>query len=347
MIEPQLWFYFLVFFASLTISGFSVPIIRKIAFKFAVLDEPNQIHKTHKEPIPYLGGFSIVFPVLMLSALGPIVFLLSQETLLQGITLILPCIFISLVGLMDDIRNLAARTRFLTQLAASALVSLFMIENKFLVQITGIPLLNFLISVFWIVGITNALNLIDNLDGAAAGITAIASLCIFTMSLLSNQFLLATFTLTIGGASLGFLFWNRSPARIYLGDSGSLFLGLALSVILIQFEPSAQTSFSALVIPIFILAVPIIDTTVVVISRMSIGVSVFQGGRDHISHRIIASGVTRRKAAFRVWTLAGLYSVLALIIDQSKSPLMLFLTHLGLLSMVLLTFYFIRMQTPK
>jgi UDP-GlcNAc:undecaprenyl-phosphate GlcNAc-1-phosphate transferase len=171
--EPQLWFYLLVFLSSITLSGLSVPILRKIAFKFAVLDNPNQSHKTHKEPIPYLGGFSIVLPVLILCAVGPTVFSLSQETVLQGITLILPCIFISLVGLIDDIRNLAAPTRFLTQLAASALVSLFLIENKFLVQITGIPLLNFLISIFWIVGITNAINLVDNLDGAAAGLTAI------------------------------------------------------------------------------------------------------------------------------------------------------------------------------
>jgi UDP-GlcNAc:undecaprenyl-phosphate GlcNAc-1-phosphate transferase len=345
--EPQLWFYLLVFLSSITLSGLSVPILRKIAFKFAVLDNPNQSHKTHKEPIPYLGGFSIVLPVLILCAVGPTVFSLSQETVLQGITLILPCIFISLVGLIDDIRNLAAPTRFLTQLAASALVSLFLIENKFLVQITGIPLLNFLISIFWIVGITNAINLVDNLDGAAAGLTAIACLSIFTMSLLSNQFLLATFSLTIGSAALGFLFWNRNPAKIYLGDSGSLFLGLALSVILIQFNPSVQVPSSALVIPIFIMAIPIIDTSVVVMSRIIRGVSIFQGGRDHISHRIIARGVSRKSSVILICSLGGFFSSLALVINQIRSQLIEVLPLVGLLSMATLILIFLRMPILK
>jgi UDP-GlcNAc:undecaprenyl-phosphate GlcNAc-1-phosphate transferase len=345
--EPQLWFYLLVFLSSITLSGLSVPILRKIAFKFAVLDNPNQSHKTHKEPIPYLGGFSIVLPVLILCAVGPTVFSLSQETVLQGITLILPCIFISLVGLIDDIRNLAAPTRFLTQLAASALVSLFLIENKFLVQITGIPLLNFLISIFWIVGITNAINLVDNLDGAAAGLTAIACLSIFTMSLLSNQFLLATFSLTIGSAALGFLFWNRNPAKIYLGDSGSLFLGLALSVILIQFNPSVQVPSSALVIPIFIMAIPIIDTSVVVMSRIIRGVSIFQGGRDHISHRIIARGVSRKSSVILICSLGGFFSSLALVINQIRSQLIEVLPLVGLLSMATLSLIFLRMPILK
>ena len=347
MIEPQLWFYFLVFFSSITLSGLSVPILKKIAFKFAVLDNPNQSHKTHKEPIAYLGGFSIVFPVLILSVVGPMALSLSQETVLQGLALMLPCIFISLVGLIDDIRNLAAPTRFLTQLAASALVTLFLIENNFLVQITETPLLNFLISIFWIVGITNAFNLIDNLDGAAAGLTVIASLSIFTMSFLNNQFLLATFALTIGSAALAFLFWNRNPARIYLGDAGSLFLGLAFSIILIQFDPSVQILSGALVIPIFIMAIPIIDTSVVVISRVLRGVSIFQGGRDHISHRIIARGVSRKSSAILIWSLGGFFSSLALVINQIRSQLTEVLPFFGLLSMATLILFFLRMPILK
>jgi len=347
VIEPQLWFYFLVFFSSITLSGLSVPILKKIAFKFAVLDNPNQSHKTHKEPIAYLGGFSIVFPVLILSVVGPMALSLSQETVLQGLALMLPCIFISLVGLIDDIRNLAAPTRFLTQLAASALVTLFLIENNFLVQITETPLLNFLISIFWIVGITNAFNLIDNLDGAAAGLTVIASLSIFTMSFLNNQFLLATFALTIGSAALAFLFWNRNPARIYLGDAGSLFLGLAFSIILIQFDPSVQILSGALVIPIFIMAIPIIDTSVVVISRVLRGVSIFQGGRDHISHRIIARGVSRKSSAILIWSLGGFFSSLALVINQIRSQLTEVLPFFGLLSMATLILFFLRMPILK
>jgi UDP-GlcNAc:undecaprenyl-phosphate GlcNAc-1-phosphate transferase len=253
----------------------------------------------------------------------------------------------SLVGLMDDIRNLTTLTRFFTQLAASALVSLFLIQNKFLVQITEIPLLNFFISIFWIVGITNALNLIDNLDGAAAGLTAIAFLSIFTMSLLSNQFLLATFSLTIGSATLGFLFWNRNPARIYLGDSGSLFLGLALSVILIQFDPSVQKHFSALVIPIFIVAIPIIDTSVVVISRFLRGVSIFHGGQDHISHRIIFWGVSKRSSATLIWSLGGFFSLLAIVINHVNNPLHDALPIFGLISMAILLLLFSKMPILK
>jgi UDP-GlcNAc:undecaprenyl-phosphate GlcNAc-1-phosphate transferase len=325
----------------------SVPILRKVAFKFAVLDNPNQSHKTHHEPIPYLGGFSIVFPVLILSAVSPMVFSLSRETVIQGLTLILPCIFISLVGLIDDIRNLSAPTRFLTQLIASALASLFLIENNFLVRITEIPLLDFFISIFWIVGITNALNLIDNLDGAAAGLTVIASLSIFTASFLSNQFLLAIFSLTIGSAALGFLYWNRNPAKIYLGDAGSLFLGLALSVILIQFDPSVQIISSALVIPIFIMAIPIIDTSVVVLSRVHRGISIFQGGRDHISHRVISRGVSRKRSTLLIWSLGSFFSLLALAINQFSTPFSQVLPFVGLISMITLVLLFLRMPIPK
>jgi UDP-GlcNAc:undecaprenyl-phosphate GlcNAc-1-phosphate transferase len=233
--------------------------------------------------------------------------------------------------------------RFVIQLVISFLISLLLIQGEYVVRITEISTINFLISIFWIVGITNSFNLLDNLDGGAAGITVISSASIFALSMTGDQYLIATISISICAGSLGFLFWNRNPARIYLGDCGALFIGLILSVLLLQFEPSTAEKLSSIAIPVLIMAIPIIDTSVVVISRFQRGVSIFQGGRDHLSHRILALGFTRRQAAYLIWILGAFFTFIAVAIDQLNFFGEVPLSMVGLIAIVVAILMFLRL----
>jgi UDP-GlcNAc:undecaprenyl-phosphate/decaprenyl-phosphate GlcNAc-1-phosphate transferase len=341
MLEKTSMLYLLSFLAALIISCLSVPLLKKIAFRYSILDRPVQSHKTHVEPIPYLGGLAIVLPIVLLTILGPIVVPINQEIWTRAILIIIPSLILSLVGLVDDMYNVSALPRFIIQSSVAIVISLLLIESNYSVSIATNDYLNFLLSVLWIVGITNAMNFIDNLDGGAAGITLISSFTIFLLAVHGNQQLIAAFTLTISGASLGFLYWNRNPASIYLGDSGALFIGLLLSVLLLQFEPIANSFVSSVAIPILVLAIPIIDTAVVVISRLLRGVSIFQGGRDHLSHRLIASGRSRKEAAVILWSLSGFFSFLSIASELTEYGRD-FISSSGLALMVSLVFLFLR-----
>jgi UDP-GlcNAc:undecaprenyl-phosphate GlcNAc-1-phosphate transferase len=336
------WHYFSIFLVSLSISTVIVPFLKRLAIRFSVVDIPNQRHKTHKEPVPYLGGLAIVVPTLALVSFGLAILPLDNETKLRGMLLIIPGLALSLVGLLDDKENLRASTRFVFQVCISGIISIVLIQNDISVKLFQSDLINFCLSVFWIVGITNAFNFLDNLDGAAAGTTILSSGAIFVLALLEEQFLIATFSLTICAAALGFLYWNRSPASIYLGDGGALFIGLVLSVLLLQFEPNVSDRLSASIIPVLIMAVPIIDTSVAVISRISRRVSIFQGGRDHLSHRLTGLGLSKKLTAMCIWIIATFYSLLSLAIycfEFMQSPIY---SILSLLLILLTIVFFLR-----
>jgi UDP-GlcNAc:undecaprenyl-phosphate GlcNAc-1-phosphate transferase len=268
---------------------------------------------------------------------------LDSSTIIKGSLLVIPGFFLAIVGLIDDKKNLSASSRFVIQLIVSSLISVVLIQGKYGVRITEYPTVNILISILWIVGITNAFNFLDNLDGGASGIAAISSASIFALSLLGNQYLVASLSLTICAATLGFLFWNRNPASIYLGDSGALFIGLMLSVLLLQFEPSANERLSSISIPIMIMAVPIIDTTVAVISRIHRGVSIFQGGRDHLSHRILGLGLNKRQTAICIWALGAFFAFVGAFIDRIHFLNADFFSIVGLFCLLLVTLIFLRM----
>jgi UDP-GlcNAc:undecaprenyl-phosphate GlcNAc-1-phosphate transferase len=336
MLKQSALLYMTIFAFSLGIASFSVPFLKKLALRLNMIDKPNQQHKTHQEPVPYLGGFAIVVPVVSLSIFGSF-FLDGIYSVYKIILLLLPSLMISIVGFLDDFKNLPAKPRFIVQIATSIVVSILLIESGFSSKITKYEILNFLISTFWIVGITNALNFIDNLDGGAAGISFIASLNIFILGVVEEQYLIAMFSICIAGAAIGFLFWNFNPARIYLGDGGALFIGVMLSILLLQFEPSSNRFVASAAIPILILAVPIIDTSVVVTSRIGRGVPIFQGGRDHLSHRLQKIGFSRKSAALILWFISGTLSILGFLINYLPSNFELYCSLIGL-GMMLITY---------
>jgi UDP-GlcNAc:undecaprenyl-phosphate/decaprenyl-phosphate GlcNAc-1-phosphate transferase len=162
------------------------------------------------------------------------------------------------------------------------------------------------------------------------------------LSIISGQYLIASFSISLAGAGLGFIYWNRNPAKIYLGDSGALFIGLMLAVSLLQFEPNVESRFASALVPILILALPIIDTSVVVTSRILRGVSIFQGGRDHLSHRLIAKGFSRRSTALLLWIIAALLSMLSLLITIASKDIGIVIALFGLIIMGFLFLQFLR-----
>ena len=342
MEAPTFVLLFGIFSLSLVASSILVPMLRKVALRYSIVDRPNQLHKTHQENIPYLGGFAIIFPVSLLAIIGPVIFIESTEYKIRTLLILVPAIVMSIVGLYDDIKGLSAQSRFILQTVMAIVITIYLKQLGFTVLVTDSNLLNSFLSMLWLVGITNAFNFFDNLDGGAAGITIISSAMLSLLSFISGQYLIASFSISLAGAGLGFIYWNRNPAKIYLGDSGALFIGLMLAVSLLQFEPNLESRFASALVPIFILALPIIDTSVVVTSRILRGVSIFQGGKDHLSHRLIAKGFSRRGAALILWIIAALLSMLSLFITIASKDIGVAIALFGLIVMGFLFLQFFR-----
>jgi UDP-GlcNAc:undecaprenyl-phosphate GlcNAc-1-phosphate transferase len=332
---------------STMLSGTLTPIMRRIAFKFSVVDSPNQSHKTHKEPIPYLGGIAIMTSVIFLAVSGVLFFDFNRSAIGLLLSILLPSTFIGVVGLVDDVRNLSPLSRFFAQTAAGLFTAIFITSTQTVGSPTGNFSFDFFLTVFWIVGVTNSLNFFDNHDGGASGTVAISSFTLTVLAFASSQFYIAALALVLCGSSLGFLFWNKSPARIYMGDAGSLFLGMMISSLLVRFDPNPINRWAGFAIPILLLALPIMDTTVVVISRIQRGVSPFQGGQDHLSHRLMSRGFTRRVTAFILWGASGFFASLAILVSSATFKLEGLLTGLGAFAWVTLFIWFLQLKFPN
>lgn len=339
-----------LFFAllfSFAISSLATPLFRRIALRFRIIDKPSQPHKTHTEPIPYLGGAAIVSTCIIVSV--PTFVRDSYVLINQGsfLLVLLAPVALSILGLIDDFRNLSASVRFLVQSVAASLVSLVFFSNGYLGTPSGITLIDFLLSYFWIVGITNALNLIDNLDGSAAGVVAIASIFLAAIAILENQLFLATLSAMLIGATMGFLIWNVHPARIYLGDSGALFLGSIMSVLVLRLDTGASSIFSSWVVAFLFVAVPVLDTTIVVLSRLTNGVSPFVGAQDHISHRLMNSGLSRKRTVLVIWGLTIYFCLFGTLLNFVPGTWSMYLSGAALLSWSILAIYFLNLKYPR
>jgi UDP-GlcNAc:undecaprenyl-phosphate/decaprenyl-phosphate GlcNAc-1-phosphate transferase len=304
--------------------------MRSVAIRFGVLDRPNESHKSHNSPIPYLGGVAIVMTVTFITYLTLLLSESTQTSFLLATSLLLPSIFMSLIGLADDIRNLSPWPRFLAQNIAAIVSTSILINTETLGSPTGSLLADYVISICWMVGLTNALNFYDNLDGGASGTVAITSLSLFVISYMGGQYLLAAMSLVLVGATTGFLIWNKPPARIYMGDAGSLFLGLILASLTIRLDSNPINFYSRLAVPFFLMAIPILDTTVAVMGRLANGISPFQGGKDHLSHRLILRGFSKRTSVVILWALALIYAGLALCLSLVPFEYEGMLTSLGI-----------------
>ena len=278
------WEYLAVFSATATVCVVLTPWAMRLAFRRSLLDHPGG-HKSHNVAIPYLGGVTIAttfaLMVVVISLLWP-----PNSGLGELLVVLAAAVFLALVGFVDDMRQVSPLWRIVAEVVAA--VAIWSAGTGVIVT-TSEPV-NMGLTVLWFVGIANAFNLLDNMDGLAAGIAAIASLTIFAIATTNDQFLVASLAVGLAGCAVGFLRHNFHPARIYMGDGGSLFIGFLVAYLGIKLQFQSGRLLSAL-IPVLVCSVAIFDTALVTISRLARGRSPFLGGQDHVSHRLVRLGL--------------------------------------------------------
>jgi len=256
-----------------------------------------------------------------------------------------PAIAISAMGLIDDLRGLKPWPRLIAQTLTGIIVAVILTATDTMGVAFNNTFLNYAISVLWIVGVCNSINFFDNLDGGAAGTVAVISIFLFFIAYDRQQVLVSALAIVTAGATAGFLMWNRAPAKIYMGDAGALFLGIIISVLTIRLSPGVVPQVKSFAIPLALMAVPILDTTVAVSSRVYRGISPFQGGTDHLSHRLVRAGLTRRLTAFTLWGLAAFYGALALAIYLWPDTAGYQLMAIGAVAWLFKLVYFLRIPS--
>ena len=333
--------YFLLFVTSYLLVGALTPLMRKIALATNIVDNPNAAHKSHKKAVPYLGGVAIIIGIISISYSTSLVSNFTSTTFWLATSVLGPALLLGLIGLWDDLKNLKPLPRFIAQTVAGLFTAAVLILGNNVGNPTGSQIFDSIITVIWVVGICNSINFFDNLDGGAAGTVAISSIALAILALNGDQFLIAALSTVTAGATLGFLVWNKSPAKIYMGDAGALFLGVLLATLTVRFEPNAQTQIGSYLIPILLLAIPILDTTVAVLSRVRRHLSPFQGGQDHLSHRLIRAGLSRKQAAFFLWSLSAFFASVAILISTTSTSIESYLAAgAGLLWVIMLILFF-------
>ena len=306
--------YFLLFVITYALVGVLTPVMRKIAIANQILDLPTSSHKSHTKAVPYLGGVAILIGVTLVSYLALVFSNFTVSNFLLATSVLGPALVMGLIGLWDDLKNLPPLPRFIGQSVAGLVVAAALVLGSNVANPTGSTFADVLIKVIWVVGICNSINFFDNLDGGAAGTAAISAIFLTYLTINSGQAFVAALSIVAAGATLGFLIWNRAPARIYMGDAGALFLGVLLATLTIRLNPDTQTSIGSFATPILLLAIPILDTTVAVLSRLRRGVSPFLGGKDHLSHRLVRAGLSRKMAAVALWLLSAAFAFFAVIL---------------------------------
>ena len=299
------------------ISFSATPMVISLAHKVGAIDVPKDKRRVHKKPTPLMGGLAIFY--------GFVVSVICFATIDKEVMgILVGCVIVVTTGIIDDITDMKAIVKLLCQILAAAVVvySGVRIEhfaNPF-TQWFGAPYIvmdywvSCAVTIFWIVGICNAVNLIDGLDGLAVGVSSIASIALLTLTLISENLNVAIITAAVAGAGFGFLPYNFNPAKIFMGDTGALFLGFILACISVQgmLKMSAVITFAA---PILILGLPIFDTVFVILRRLLTGKSPMQPDRGHLHHRLLDMGFSQRRVVAILYTLTAVLCMTAVVIS--------------------------------
>lgn len=314
------------FFVPCGISLFLTPLVRRVAIKHSLIAYPRA-DRWHKHPTALLGGISIYGAVLFTALLLPVH---DKNTL----GLLLGGTFLFLVGLADDRFHITPYFKLFMQVVAACIPILFGTT----INVSNNHLLSIPLTLLWIVGITNSFNLLDNIDGLAAGIAAIAGLMLFAAHLLVANNPFAIFGLVIAGAAIGFLPYNFNPAKIFMGDSGSMLLGFSLAVISITGTTQQLSGlFITMLIPVFILSVPIFDTIFVMIVRRLQQRKIFEGGKDHTSHRLVTLGISQRKTVILLYAISICFGLVGIFYTSRSN---LFITTIVAFFATVILLYF-------
>src|SRR3989338_2680185 len=321
--------YLLFFLIPFIISLIFTPIVRIIAIKKGLVAFPR-VDRWHKKPTAILCGI-----VIYLSSIALLFFInTNNKNITMGLFLGGSLLFI--IGLADDRFHFAPYVKLFTQIIAGCIAIFFGI-------VLGLPtseLLSIPLTLLWIIGVTNAFNLLDNIDGLATGIAAISAIMVFLSSLIFSNNSLGVFGLILAGATLGFLPYNFHPAKIFMGDSGSMFLGFSLAVISITGRTRHISNLLiTMLIPVLILSVPIFDTIFVMFGRTLQRKKIFEGGKDHTSHRLVTLGLSQRKTVLLLYALSIVFGLIAISYSQLNLFIISAITFLGIVIFLFFGFF--------
>ena len=298
---------------SLGLSLYITPIVRKGALLYDIVDRPDGKLKNHKDPVAYLGGIAVYLAVLLTLALT---FDLSREIL--GI--LLSGTIIVILGIIDDFKVLPPKIKFIGQ----AIAAFVLIKSGIYIKLVFLPLwINIILSFLWLMVITNAFNIIDVMDGLATGIGCLVSIILFIVAIMNQHVLIAILTIALAGALLGFLRYNFAPAKIYLGDTGSLFIGLLLGA-LSMIGSYTQNNTIACLSPVIILGIPIFDTVFVTYIRWRRGIPIIYGSPDHFALRLRKwrfSTVQTVILSYAASLILGLLAIVMLLLPSNLAAL--------------------------
>lgn len=296
---------FLIIFLSAGAALLLSPLAIWFCRRVGLMDIPRrELHKQHRRPVPLAGGIVLFVAFTILSLVEGIAF--DQKFLVY----LLPLCIIFFFGLLDDIVGLNPLLKLVGQVLAASLV----IYNGVSVKLVDSQIVNFLISLFWLVGITNAYNFTDSMDGLAVGLSALGAACLMLVTLQSGQYQLTIMSTILLGSTIGAYFFNAPPARYFLGDSGAQFLGFFLAAIALEYAPVGYTRLTSWFVPILLFAVPIFDTVLVVFSRLRRGLPIYRASLDHTYHRLVRLGVSTNRAILTMHMAALLIDCAAFIL---------------------------------
>lgn len=309
-----------------------IPVVRRLAISWGCISLPST-ERWHRQPTPYLGGVAF-FVGWLLPA-----FMFSPAPL-SSFPLFLVASQMFLLGLYDDLRSITPATKLVGQMIATATALFFGYSLHFFTW----PPLDVLLTACWIIGLTNSFNLLDNMDGLAGGMGLIAAFYLAFLFQQQADLPHALLALALVGAVAGFLIFNFYPSSIFMGDAGSLLLGSTLSLLTLHTQGQASNIFSLVAVPTLILFVPILDTTLVTLTRLLRGQPISQGGKDHSSHRLVILGLSEPKAVLLLYGMAVLSGATALLMEQLSYTLSLVLVPLVVLSFALFTAYLAQVE---
>jgi len=297
----------LIFASALLFAISATPAARWLALKFGIIDQPAA-RKVHTTPIPRFGGIAMYGAVV-------IALLVFRERfyLHQLVSILLGATWVSLVGAWDDRWGMRPVLKLLGQIVGALILIVAGVQVQFLSS----DVLNWMVTIIWVVGLTNAINFLDNMDGLSGGITAIASAFFLLLAVQNGQYLVGGLSAALLGASIGFLVYNFNPATIFMGDTGSLFLGFMLAAVGIKLRFPNNTDAITWMVPVLVLGIPIFDTTLVVFSRIRRGLHPATPGKDHTSHRLVRIGFTQREAVMLLYLIGGMLGMVAVFVTQA------------------------------
>ena len=308
---PDALRYGLAFCVPFLITLLATPFVARAATRLGLVDHPAP-HKTHVDPTPYLGGAAVA------AGLG-VAGVVAAGGSIQIATIMVAAIAIACLGLVDDARGLQPPVKIAVEAAAA--VALYVTGSGG--GMFGMAVLDLPLTIVWVVVVTNAMNLLDNMDGLAPGVAAVSAFAFFGISAYESHYLVGSLAVALAGACLGFLPHNFPPARVFLGDAGSLLVGFLLAAIGLNLDLIGQSGVIRVAVPLLALAVPLFDTTLVVIARFRDRRPVFRGGTDHTSHRLAARGLTHVQVALLAIAAQAACSVLAFALYVSSEGTLL------------------------